>query len=577
MKTFKFMFGLLKGQRIRFYTAIALGIIIALVPVANNYLVKVIVDNVIEKQQTNLLLPILIAIFLFTLTRTGLWYYVRYTIEIVGQKIMMRIRNLGFKKILSLDFRFFDRTRTGDLMTRMTADLDLIRHFFSYVIYTILEQAVIFFGALALMLTVADWSFIILLVLVLPLSGYMAVKLAFSIKPRFAQVRAMRSELNTVAQENIEANRVIKAFVREDYEMEKMANASENFKQANFDVNRTWRKYMPFLSNIQTLFVIYIIVVGGVLVINGQMSLGDLVMFNGMVWMITGPLTAFGSLANDTANCFASAEKIQDLLETTPEIRTLKNGTEKEYPQGNFDFFHVNFGYENEDGALHNINLHIRKGEKIALLGPTGSGKSTIINLISRFYDVTNGVILADGKNIQDWDLYALRDSIAAAQQDVFLFSDTIAGNIAYGKSNASMEEIVEAAKAAKAHDFISQLPDGYETIVGERGMGLSGGQKQRLTLARALLKHPSVLVLDDTTSALDATTESYIQQSLKEHFADKTVFIISQRIASVKDCDQIIVLDHGHISEHGRHEELLKNRGYYYSIYQHQYGEKIS
>ena len=575
MKTVKFMFGLLKGQRVRYYTAIALGVIIALIPLANNYLVKVIVDEVIVQQQFNILIPILVALFCFTILRVGLWYYARYVLEIVGQKIMLRIRNIGFRKILSLDFRFFDRTRTGDLMTRMTADLDLIRHYFSYVLYTMVEQLVIFAGALALMFTVADVSFLILAVLVLPTSAYMAIKLAFGVKPKFAQVREMRSRLNTVAQENIEANRVVKAFVREDYENEKMDQASQAFKQANFDVNKVWRKYMPFLSNIQLIFTIYIIVVGGILVINGTMTIGALVMFNGMIWMITGPLTQFGSIANDTANCFASAEKIQELLETTPEIRTLDNGAEVERPHGNFDFLNVSFGYENEDGALHHINLHIRKGEKIALVGPTGSGKSTIINLISRFYDVKEGTILVDGVDIRDIDLHVLRDSIAVAQQDVFLFSETIAGNIAYGKSNATMDDISEAAKAAKADDFIRETPDGYDTVVGERGMGLSGGQKQRLTLARALLKKPAVLVLDDTTSALDAETERHIQYSLKHHFANKTVFIISQRIASVKDCDQIIVLDHGHIIEHGTHDELLKNHGYYYNVYHHQYGQQ--
>ncbi|MCI9626739.1 MAG: ABC transporter ATP-binding protein [Clostridia bacterium] len=572
MKTFRFLMDLLKGYRLRYYTAIALGVIISFIPLINNYLVKIIVDDVISGGRQTILLPILAVLFSITVLRVATWYYIRYQLEYVGQKIMMNIRTEGYKKILSLDFDFFDKTRTGDLMTRMTADLDMIRHFFSYIIYMFAEQGVTFLGALIFMSTVGGTSFWVLMLVIFPLFAYMAIKLAFGVKKRFMRVREMRARLNTVAQENIEANRVVKAFVREDYENEKMDRASEDFRQAHFAVNRLQRRYMPYLSNMQTLFTIYNIVVCGILVIHGQMTLGDLVMFNGMIWMITGPLSQSGSLLNDTANCYASADKIQELLSTDPDIQQSPHAV-KERIQGNFDFINVSFGYES-DGAVKNIHFSVKKGEKIAFVGPTGSGKSTIINLMSRFYDVSHGVILVDGDDIKNIDLDMLRGSIAVAQQDVFLFSETIAANIAYGKTDATMEDIIEAAKAAKAHDFIAELPDGYDTIVGERGMGLSGGQKQRLTLARALLKQPSVLVLDDTTSALDAKTEKYIQESLNTYFSDKTVFIISQRIASVKDCDQIIVLDRGRIVEHGKHEELLQNHGYYYDVFNHQYGD---
>lgn len=573
MNTVKFLFGLLKGQRLRYYTAIMLGVLISLIPLTNNYLVKVIVDDVIVAGRNNILVPILIALFCFTLIRVSLWYYIRYTIERTGQKVMMDVRNRGFKKLLSMEFSFFDKTRTGDLMTRMTADVDTIRHFFSYAFYMLIEQSVIFLGALCFMMTVADISFMIMAAIIMPLAIYMAVKLAFTIKPRYRRVRELRSALNTVAQENIEANRVVRAFVREDFEREKMRTASDNFKQEQFNVNRVWRRYMPFLSNIQMLFTIYNIVVGGILVINGRMSVGDLVMFNGMIWMITGPLTQYGFLANDVANCFASTDKLIELLNSDTEIKPVKSTPIKKQIRGDIDFINVSFGYDGDEHALHDASFHIKAGETIGLIGAAGSGKSTIINLISRFYDVDHGVILIDGEDIKNIDLDTLRGSISVAQQDVFLFSNSIRENIAFGASWATDEDIFRAAEAAQAHDFIMELPEGYDTIVGERGVGLSGGQKQRLTLARALLNNPSILVLDDTTSALDAETERYIQGNLSSQFGNKTVFIISQRISSVKDCDQIMVLENGNIIEHGKHEDLVEAGGYYTRVFQHQFG----
>lgn len=574
MKTLKFLFGLIKGMRFRYFTAILLGVIISLIPLTNNYLVKVIVDDVILAGRNNILVPILAAIFICTLIRVSIWYYIRYVLEITAQKVMLNVRTRGFKKILAMEFSFFDKTRTGDLMTRITADVEMIRHFFAWVLYFFVEQTVIFGGAFLFMLTAADLSFLALSVLVLPLSVYMAVKLAFSIRPRYAKVREMRAALNTVAQENIEANRVVRAFVREDFECEKMRRASENFRSEQYNVNKVWRRFMPFLSNIQMIFTIYNIVAGGILVINGNMSLGDLVMFNGMVWMITGPLTQYGFLANDAANCIASSEKIMELLETDTEIKPVTAHPIKKQIRGDIDFINVGFGYDGDEHALHDVSFNVKSGETIGLIGTAGSGKSTIINLISRFYDVKHGVIMIDGEDIKNIDLDTLRGSIAVAQQDVFLFSNTIRDNIAFGMYGATEEDIINAAKAAQAHDFIMNLPDGYDTVVGERGVGLSGGQKQRLTLARALLSNPSILVLDDTTSALDANTERYIQSSLSQAFKNKTVFIISQRISSVKNCDQIFVMENGVITERGKHNELIRNNGYYSRVFRHQFGD---
>lgn len=572
MNKTKFLGTLLKDYKGKYLFAVFLSIAIAAIPLITSYLIKIIVDDVITGKNYSIFLWVLAAFFAFTLVRVVVWYYSKYTLDSIGQYIVLDLRQQGYKKVLSLDFNFFDKNRTGDIMTQMTADIDLVRHAIVYVIPTFFENIATFLGAIVFMMAACDASFIVLLLIVVPATGYMSYKLAKTVRPCFRQVREMRSQLNTIVQENISANRVVKAFDREEFENEKLETANTNFKEAQFKSNEVLRRWMPYISNMSNIFVIYNIVVGGMLVINGSMTLGQLIMFNGMVWMVTGPLGQFGFLTNDLANSMASIEKIYDLLHTKPTIiNDVK--VKKKSIEGNFEFKHVVFDYKNE-GALRDVSFKVSKGQKVAIVGATGSGKSTIINLISRFYEAKSGEVLVDGVDVRDIDLELLRESIAVAQQDVFLFSETVAQNIAYGNATASREEIKEAAKLAEAHEFIKELPDGYETIVGERGMGLSGGQKQRLTLARALLKKPSVLVLDDTTSALDAETEKYIQGHLNRYFKDKTVFIISQRISSVKDCDLIIVLENGKITEMGKHEDLLKNKGYYYNVYSHQFGE---
>ncbi len=572
MDEIRFILGLLAPYKRRYFTALLLIALITPVNVVNNFLIKTIIDDVIGKHQIQLLAGILTLFYSLTVVRVVGWYYAHYAIEQVSQRIMFFLRSEGYKKILGMDFSFFDRHRTGDLMTRMTADIELVRHFLAHVMFTVVENSVLFIGALIVMFTMADISFVVMVLMLIPIIVALAFRMSKEVHPCFAKIREMRSALNTVVQENIGANRVVKAFVREDFENEKLSEANENYKVANFDANKVWRKYMPFMSNAQMLIVFYNIVVGGMLVIAEKLSLGELIMFNNMAWVITTPLSMVGWIVNDTSNCAASIAKLRELLSEEPEISNPKPAVDTRL-EGSFEFERVSFAYDNmTQGALVDVSFSVRKGQKIAIVGPTGSGKSTVISLLGRFYDAQKGRLLVDGIDIRDYDLETLRSNIAVAQQDVFLFSETVAANIAYGKANATMEEIIAAAKAACAHEFIQQLPQGYNTIIGERGVGLSGGQKQRLTLARALLKNPSVLILDDTTSSLDARTENDIQEKLRECFHEKTVFIISQRIASVKDCDKIIVLSDGRISEIGSHEQLLRQKKYYYNIYIQQY-----
>ena len=566
------MLSLLKGYRLKYTCFVILIIASSLLTLVNPFFTKKIVNDVITGGKKELLLPILLSIIGITITRLVVKYLSLIQFEIISQKIILDLRQKGFKKIMELDFGYFDEHKSGDIMSQLTADLDAIRHFIAYVIYQSVECLVIFFGALLVLMLYINFYLSAGLVLITPVVAVLAMKLAFEQKEKFRTLRATRSMLNTVVSENIWAQRAVKAFVREDFENEKMDVYSKRFLRNQFHINKISRKYIPYLNNIHGVIQAYLVVVGGIFTINGVITLGDLIMFNSMIWLITNPLSRSGFLTNDTINCFASYEKIMQLINSEPEIENKKKTAKIDSLKGKIEFKNVKFGYSDRE-AIRGISFSIEPGQKVGIIGKTGSGKSTIINLLERFYDAESGAIFIDDVYIRDLDLDLLRSSIATSQQDVFLFSDTVFANIAYGLPNATLSDVKVAARIASAHEFIMKMDDGYDTIVGERGVGLSGGQKQRLALARAILKNPAILILDDTTSALDSETEHEIQKFLKQLFRENTLLIISQKISSVKDCDLILVFDDGKITERGTHKELLNKKGYYYNTYLQQYG----
>jgi ATP-binding cassette subfamily B protein len=315
------------------------------------------------------------------------------------------------------------------------------------------------------------------------------------------------------------------------------------------------------------------VLVGGMWVINGELTMGELVTFNSLIFAINNPLRMAGWIINDVQRFAASGEKLIELWKAETKIDNSVNPIKLESLKGRIKFNNVSFSYDDEEPVLKNVNLEVNTGETIGIIGPTGSGKSTLISLLCRFYDCTEGNITVNDFDLKDLDLNYLRKNIAVAMQDIFLFSDTIEGNIAYGVPDASFEQVKKAAELAGAHDFIMKFPEGYNTIVGERGVGLSGGQRQRIALARALIKNPSILILDDTTSAVDMETEHAIQVELNKFNENITTFIIAHRISSVKNADKILVLDEGRIIEQGNHEELMNKKKYYYDIYMNQFG----
>ena len=574
MTPMKWFFSFLKKYRGLMILGLFLTTIISALSIVNPYISGIIVDNVIQAGNYSLL-PKLLALLIGTTLLTGILRFLyQIVFETASQGTLYDMRDKVYRKLLQEDFSFYNKKRTGDLMSRQTGDMDAIRHFVSYVIYAVYQNVLLFIFALLMIFTV-NVRLALLMLIVLPFTALTTYKQSKDVRPAFQRNRNCFSSLNAFVQENVSGNRVVKAFAKEDYEIEKFNKENDKFRDAQVAGSKIWMKYVPIFEILAYALTIILMLYGGYMVIQGEITMGDLVKVNGYLWMLNTPLRMAGWWVNDIQNFATSLEKIYNTYSEEPGVQTPRTGGIHAKIRGDVEFKNVSYRADDEDIVM-DINFKVKAGQTVGIIGSTGSGKSTLMNLLCRFYDTTNGEVLVDGVDVRKRDLYNLRDNIGMAMQDVFLFSDTIEGNIAYGRPDCSFEAVKHAAIMADANHFISAMPDGYDTIVGERGVGLSGGQKQRISLARALLKDPSILILDDTTSAVDMETESYIQKQLKniQQEKDCTVFIIAYRISSIKDSDMILVLDHGHIIEQGTHEELLKKNGYYAETFRNQYGE---
>ncbi|MEH7093722.1 ABC transporter ATP-binding protein [Neobacillus vireti] len=571
MQSMRWVWKYIRNFRIRLFSGLFLALTVSVLNMLNPYFAGKIVDKVIYGHQNNLLWMFLGTMIGVTIIKTVIRYSYQLMFERVSQSVIFTIREQLYDRLQQLDFSFFDRTKTGDIMARMTGDLEAVRHFTAWAIYMIFENLTILLIAIGFMFYINP-LLALAMVAVTPVIGFFATRLSFTVKPTFTEIRGQFARLNSVVQENISGNRVVKAFAKEDYEIDKFSVENEAFKEKSLDSAKVWEKYLPVLDSLAGVLTVVMILVGGIMVINGSLTFGELVTFNSLIWALNNPMRMAGWLINDVQRFIASAEKVEDLLNTQPEITNEAMRANIRQMNGVVEFNRVSFSYGDEQ-VLNDISYKVLPGQTVGIIGPTGAGKSTLVNLLSRFYDTTSGEVKVDGIDVRDWDIPKLRDSMAMVMQDIFLFSDTIEGNIAYGNPDATLEMVQSAAKMAEAHDFIMNLPDGYDTIIGERGVGLSGGQRQRIALARALLKNPSILVLDDTTSAVDMETELRIQRTLKSLLKEKTCFIIAHRISSVKEADLILVMENGHIIERGKHKELLAKKGYYYKVFMNQNG----
>lgn len=571
MDSLKWIFSYLKKYNFKYLFALLLVLFTSAINMVNPFISGRIVDKVLGENQTNLLIPLILTMIAIVVFKGFITYAYQMILEKISQRILFKIRTDLYEKLLELDVNFYSKVKTGDLMARMTGDTDAIRHFVAWVVYNILSSVTTFAFAIISMIYV-NATLTIFMLFVSPLIGFFTFKMSKEISPTFHNIREAYSRLNSVVQENISGNRVVRAFGRETFEIDKFNIENKNYRDRNLDTIKVTRKYIPKLEFLSNSLSVVMILVGGVLVVTNKITLGELVIFNSLLWALNNPMRMCGYLINDTQRFIASSAKIIELLRTESNIKNNEETINLNKFKGDISFKNISLDIDGRR-VINNVSFEVKAGQTIGLVGHTGAGKSLIIDLLSRFYDATEGEIFIDGINIKDMDLDILRGNVAIAMQDIFLFSDTVKDNIAFSNPRASFPEVKRIAKKAQAHDFIKRLDEGYETIIGERGVGLSGGQKQRVSLARAMMKNASIFVLDDVTSAVDMETEKKIQHELKNMEEKKTTFIIAHRISSLKQADLILVLDNGEIVERGNHNELVKKDGYYSSIFYTQYG----
>lgn len=512
-----------------------------------------------------------------TLFRVIIVYLDCMAYERVSQGTLFRIRNFLYNKIQRQDMKFYSTYRTGDLMTRVTGDLDAVRHNIAWVIRCIVESVTLFLSATVYFFTI-DVVLALCIVSVAPLIFFIVFRFRRKVAPMHKALREKLAGMNTAAQENISGNRVVKAFAREEYEKEKFNLSNEDYRDTNIKTQMVWLRFFPFVELIANALPVILLLVGGVFIINGRIDFGDYTAFSLLIWAIANPMRMMGNIMNEFQRFSAASDKIMEIYYSEAEIVDHPDAIpHPERFEGKIEFEHVSFQYT--DGklpVLKDISFTAEPGETVAIIGETGCGKTSLIQMIPRFYEPNSGSVRIDGVPVENYKLTDLRKNIGLATQDVLLYSDTIEGNIAYGAMALTAEEVEKYARYSAASDFIHHMPEGYDTIVGERGVGLSGGQKQRISLARALAIRPSILILDDTTSAVDMETEKQIQHSLRNLDFPCTKIIIAQRISTTKFCDKILVIKDGEIIESGNHRELVAAGGYYAELVKLQLGESL-
>lgn len=492
----------------------------------------------------------------------------RYYGEWLSHRVSYDIRSDFYDSVQHQPFTFHDKSHTGDLMSRATGDITEAQQFIGIGLADLMTVVILLVGVTVAMILESP-SLALLALIPFPILVFATLRFGFTVRPMFRTIQDKMGDLSTVMQESLTGIRVVKAFAREPYELAKFDRENNEWFDLRYTLIQTWANNWPFFTFLIAISIFLLLWFGGPRALAGEITVGSLFALTSYVLMLNTPVQRLGFLANLAATAGASASRVFEIIDVPAEVEEAADAVALTEVQGAITFEHVSFAYHDGPPILDGISFHIQPGQKVALVGPTGSGKSTITNLIPRFYDATSGRILLDGHDVRDLQLKSLREHIGIVLQEPFLFSQTIAENIAYGRPEATMEEIVTAAKIARAHDFILEvLSDGYETRVGERGVTLSGGQKQRIAIARAILADPRILILDDSTSSVDTETEFLIQEALETIMQGRTTFIIAQRLLTLKHADIILVLDRGHIVERGTHEQLLAQEGLYRQIY---------
>ncbi|MDF1506760.1 ABC transporter ATP-binding protein [Robertmurraya sp. DFI.2.37] len=575
METFKKLKDFYWPYKSYFIWSVVFMLLITGITVVYPIILQITIDEVVIGGKSNWI-PYLALGFIAIMIVKGIGTYIhQYTGDLFGITSVYKLRNSLYEKLQYLPFRYYDNAKTGDLMSRLTADVEGFRFFLSFGFSELLRLIILVMSTFTVMFYYSPALTIVTLI-TLPFLVVVVYKFERSVHPAFRAIRKSFGKLNTNVQENISGINTVKSLSREDYVIDKFNSSNGDYKDKYLFTSAIWAKYFPLMEYLGNLSVVLLLSFGGYLVIDGSLRPGELVAFYSLVGYIMWPIMNLGFVINLFSQSKASGERLLEILEAENEI------TEKEKPYysekltGDVRFKDVTLRYGVEDkDALYDISFHAHPGKVVGLIGSTGSGKTSLTQLMTRFYEPQKGQVFIDGVDVQEYSLQSIRSHIGFVLQESFLFSSSIKANISYGRPSATMDDIIDAAKRAQAHDFIMELPDGYDTMLGERGMGLSGGQKQRIAIARSICVDPSILILDDATSAVDMETEFKIQKALKEVMRGRTTFIIAHRISSLKHADEILVLEKGRIVESGTHEQLLKNKGPYQRIYDIQYQDK--
>jgi len=532
--------------------------------------IRWIVDRGIREQDTALLLWSVLALLGLTLLKGVLTFVQGKLTETASQSVAYDLRNAIHRKLAALSFSYHDRTETGQILSRAVQDVERIRFVTGRAFLRLVDGVVLLMGT-AVMLIWMNPQLALLALCSVPFLAHRAFYLGRRLRPLSLAVQQQLAVLTTRLEQNLRGARVVKAFAQEDAEIARFERENDRWFNLSVQATRLQAINVPLIDLIANASAVVIIWYGGQLVIQGQLTLGELVSFSTYLAQLVQPVRRLGQIIPALTQAAAAGERVFEILDAESEVRQAPDAVPLPPVRGNVRFEHVSFAYFRRHRVLTDITFEASPGQVIALLGATGSGKSTIINLIPRFYDPTEGRITIDGYDTRTVTLSSLRDQIGIVLQETMLFATTIRENIAFGRPNACEQEIVEVARAAQADAFIRQMPNGYDTLVGERGVTLSGGQRQRVAIARALLKDPRVLILDDATSSVDAETEQLIQQALERLMRGRTSFVIAQRLSTLRMADLILVLDKGRITARGTHEELLRTSGLYAEIYHHQ------
>ena len=558
-----------------FLYSIAFLFLLTLITVVYPMILQVTIDEVVLKGKYHWV-PYLAIGFIMLMAVKGVATYInQYTGDLFGITSVYRMRNALYEKLQYLPFKYYDNAKTGDLMSRLTADVEGFRFFLSFGFSELLRFLLLIVISVAVMFYYSV-SLTIVTLITLPFLAIVVYKFDRAVHPAFRGIRESFGKLNTKVQESISGINTVKSLSKESYEIGKFNDSNSDYKDNYLFTSTIWAKYFPLMELLGNISVILLLAYGGFLVMEDSLKPGELVAFYSLVWYIIWPIVNLGFVINQFSQAKASGERLIEVLEAVSNNNEQTKLTNIDRLKGEVEFRNVSLCYDEDSKyALNDISFKAIPGKVIGLIGSTGSGKTSLTQLMTKFYEPKSGEVLIDGKSVTHYTLRSLRRNVGFVLQESFLFSTTIKENISYGRPEATIEQIMDAAKRAQAHDFIMELPDGYDTVLGERGMGLSGGQKQRIAIARAICINPSILILDDATSAVDMETEVNIQSALKEVMKARTTFIIAHRISSLKHADEILVLENGRIVERGNHEKLIENNGPYQRIYDIQFKDQ--